>query len=110
MIILGFSGGSLTPIDAENMGLRRSFKGVMIFSVIEGGPLAKAGIKPQDPNPGGYRRDLIVAADGQPIKSMESLLAYLEEHKSPGENITLTIDRSGQQMDLSTILQARPTL
>jgi len=107
---LGFSGASLTPIDAENMGLPRSFKGVMIFSVTTGGPLDKVGIKPQDPNPGGYRGDIIEKVDGHTVKNMEDLLVYLEEHKSPGQNITITIDRNGQQTDLNTILQARPKL
>jgi S1-C subfamily serine protease len=105
---LGFRGDSLTPIDAENMGLPRNFKGVIVLSVIEGGPLSKAGIKPQDTGPGGYKGDIIVAADGHRIKSLEDLLVYLEEQKSPDQNIILTIDRNGQEMNVNTTLQARP--
>ena len=51
-----------------------------------------------------------MAADGHTVKSMEDLLVYLEEHKSPSQNITLTINRNGQQMDLNTVLQARPRI
>lgn len=98
---LGFSGDTLNPIIAENLlGLPRNSKGVVLFSVDAGGPLDKAGLK---------RADLIIATDGIPVRTIGDLLTYLEEHKSIGDNIKLTINRNGQVMDLNVTVQTRPS-
>jgi len=98
---LGFSGDTLNPIIAENLlGLPRNSKGVVLFSVDAGGPLDKAGLK---------RADLITATDGIPDRTIGDFLTYLEEHKSVGDNIKLTVNRNGQVMDLNATVQTRPS-
>lgn len=52
--------------------------------------------------------DVILAVDGLKIFGIADLLAYLEEHKKPGDQITLTIYRNGQLLNLSLTLGAFP--
>jgi len=52
--------------------------------------------------------DVILAVDGLKIFGIADLLAYLEEHKKPGDQITLTIYRDGQLLNLSLTLGAFP--
>jgi S1-C subfamily serine protease len=98
---LGFSGDTLSPLVAEDLlGLPRNTKGVVLFSVDVGGPLDKAGLK---------RGDIIAATDRMPIRTIGDLLTYLEEHKSVGDSINLTVNREGQLMDFNATVQARPS-
>lgn len=98
---LGFSGDTLNPFIAEQLlGLPRNTKGVVLFSVDAGGPLDKVGLN---------RGDIITATDRIPVRTIGDLLTYLEEHKSVGDNIKLTVNRNGQMMDLDAIIQARPS-
>ncbi|MEM2846991.1 MAG: trypsin-like peptidase domain-containing protein [Nitrososphaerota archaeon] len=52
--------------------------------------------------------DVILAVDGLKIFGIADLLAYLEEHKKPGDQITLTIYRDGRLLNLSLTLGAFP--
>ena len=52
--------------------------------------------------------DIIIALDGQPIKGIEDVIIYLDERKSVGENIVITVNRNGQTIDLDAILEPRP--
>jgi S1-C subfamily serine protease len=45
--------------------------------------------------------DIIVGIDGQPVKRMDDIIVYLEEHKSIGETVKLTIIRNGQTIYLT---------
>jgi serine protease Do len=56
-------------------------------------------------NPGG---DLITAIDGNPVRQFSDLLSYLINETSPGDQVTLTVLRNGQQMDIAVTLQPRP--
>jgi hypothetical protein len=38
---------------------------------------------------------------------MDDIIAHLEEHKSGGESTTLTIIRSGREINLTAVLQVR---
>jgi len=101
---------SLDQIQA--LGLQ-NYIGAYVESVTPGGPADKAGIhggdqNTSDPNlkAGG---DLIIAADGQPIQTFDSLLSYLYTKKSPGDNVVLTILRGGQKQDITVTLGKRPS-
>lgn len=52
--------------------------------------------------------DLIIAVDGQQVRSFSELLSYLINYRSPGDTVTLTILRSGQQMEVQLTLESRP--
>ena len=67
----------------------------MVARVFPDSPAARAGILP---------RDLIVAADGQPLRSLASLSGYLDTHKG-GEPVTLMIKRDGSTFDVFVLPQ-----
>ncbi|HUE69481.1 MAG TPA: trypsin-like peptidase domain-containing protein [Pirellulaceae bacterium] len=73
----------------------RRLDGVMVMTVAEGGPAEQAGIIPirQDEEGDFYVRDVIVAVDGQPVKTEEELLTIIENH-SVGDTVKLTIVRN----------------
>ena len=111
---LGISGTTLTPDLAKAMNLSDNQHGALVAEVVSGGPADKAGlhastqqttINGQTINVGG---DVITAVDGQPIKQMDDLIAYLSEKTTVGQTVTLTILRNGQQMDVKVTLGARP--
>ena len=52
--------------------------------------------------------DLIIAADGEEVRLFDDLLGYLVLHKRPGETITLTIIREGEEMEVEVTLGTRP--
>jgi 2-alkenal reductase len=101
---------SLDQIQA--LGLQ-NYIGAYVASVTPGGPADKAGIQggnqsTSDPNlqAGG---DLIIAADGQPIQTFDTLLSYLYTKKSPGDQVVLTVLRGGQKQDITVTLGKRPS-
>ncbi len=73
--------------------------GSYIISVTEGGAADKAGLRIQD---------VIIAIDGNEIKTTEELNDYKNEHDA-GEQVVLTIVRSGQQMDVTVVLEEAVT-
>jgi S1-C subfamily serine protease len=120
---LGISGVSITPDIAQSIGLPRNYKGVVVGSVEADGPADKAGLKgaitttttsssgANPPNPDDITRgggDIITAIDGHPVKRIDDVISYIEEHKLVGDKIVLTVNRNGQTMNFNTTLQARP--
>ncbi len=53
--------------------------------------------------------DVITAIDGQAVESRNDLQIYLEEHHQPGDTVTLSINRSGTQMDIPLTLGTQTT-
>jgi len=104
---LGIAGASLTPDLAEQLGLPRDSKGVVVSSVTPGGPAYAAGIVGGTKNnmPTG---DIITAIDGHQVKRIEDVIFYIEEHTSVGGRVTITVTRDGESHDLTATLQARP--
>jgi S1-C subfamily serine protease len=82
--------------------------------VISGSPADQAGLR------GGYKAypwddgwvviggDIIVAANGQTVQSVEEL-ADLIAQMQPGQKISLTILRDGKEIEVPVTLAARPT-
>jgi PDZ domain len=54
--------------------------------------------------------DVIIAVDGHNITKRDDLLNYIGQNKIAGNNITLSVYRSGHAMDLKATLSARPSL
>ena len=52
--------------------------------------------------------DLIVALDGRSITNNEELASYLMRQKSPGDEVTFTVIRDGEKMDVTFELGERP--
>ena len=86
--------------------------GAYVSGVISGGPADKAGLRAgtqktdiQNVFAGG---DLIIAIDQHPVLAFGDILAYLVNHKSPGEKVTFTILRDGNKQDVEVTLDKRP--
>ncbi len=101
----------ISLIEQEELGLPQS-TGAYVDEVVKGGPADDAGLIGGSQatgiaglNAGG---DLIVAADGRPIRVFGDLLSYLMENKSPGDTIALTIIRDNEQKEVTVTLGKRP--
>jgi 2-alkenal reductase len=100
---------SLEVINA--LGLK-TFTGAYVADVAADGPAAKAGLRAgsestEIPNlrAGG---DLITAIDGRPVRQFDDLLSYLITNKSPGDTVTLTLQRGDEVLDIEVVLGKRP--
>ncbi len=82
------------------LGLR----GVLVRDVTEGGPAAKAGIRPtrfeQDETIPG---DLILAVNGKTVNNSRDLYRILDQFKA-GDVVTLTIHRESGEMKVAVTL------
>ncbi len=88
-------GVQLVP---DQLAQRRwNIKGVMILNVLPGSPAEKAGLQSTLQQGEGKVRpgDIITAVDGEKVTAANELLAELWKHQ-PGEKVTLTIRRHGQ--------------
>ena len=112
---LGISGSSLTPEINSAMNLPADQQGALVETITAGGPAEKAGLQASNTSAtingqaatvGG---DVIIAFNGQKVKSMDDLIAQLEEGGQIGQKATLTILRNGKQMSIELTPGARPS-
>ncbi len=88
--------------------------GVLIQSVVSGGPAATAGLKAGthqatvEGNTLMLGGDIITAINGTRILNGDGLSAYLEGNTLPGQTISVTIIRNGQTMTIPVVLGTRP--
>jgi S1-C subfamily serine protease len=89
-------------------------KGVLVASVIDGGPAQRAGIRGGDQPvtvrgiPVRSGGDIITAIDGDPINSFDEMIAYLAAKKQVGQTVTVTIVRGGETLQVPVTLDDRP--
>lgn len=111
---LGIRGRALERGIAEAMGLPPEQRGALVIEVVQGGPAAKAGLRGSNKTVkldganveiGG---DVIVAIDDQPVRSMDDLIVYLVKETRPGQKVTLTVLRDGQERRIEVTLGERP--
>ena len=87
-----------------------NLQGVLILDVIDSTAAARAGLRPtqRDPRSGAIiLGDLIVGIDGEVVREPNDLYRVLDRH-DVGEEVALTIQRSGQELQLSLALTALP--
>jgi putative serine protease PepD len=72
--------------------------GAGVNQAASGGPAADAGLK---------SGDVITAIDGKPVGTSDALVAAVDAHK-PGDQVTLTVRRSGNQSQIKVKLGTRP--
>ena len=103
---------NLTLVEKEALGFSSETTGAYVVEVPKNGPASDAGMRGgttetifSDLPAGG---DLIIAVDEEPIRSFSDLLAYLVTHKSPGDEMEITVLREGQETILVVILEKRP--
>jgi 2-alkenal reductase len=105
----GYSVAALA--DELNFPVRN---GIIISAITPGSPADRAGLRPgtrvetvrgqQIP----VNSDIIVAINGQMVRDIDDLVAYLVENTSPGDVVVLTIVREGETLDLDVTLDVRP--
>jgi S1-C subfamily serine protease len=109
---LGISGISLDYLTAQAAGLNITY-GALIETVASGSPAAQAGLRGgtstvsvagQDVTAGG---DVIIQANGQPIRTMDDLTSYLEANDTPGMTVNLTVIRDGATLVIPVVLGIR---
>jgi len=109
---LGMSTQDNLPLDVIDVLGLKSTIGAYVADVVPNGPADKAGLRagtvatslPQFKSGG----DLIIAVDGKPLLVFDDLMRYLILNKSPGDEITLTVMRGDQKVDLKLTLGTRP--
>ncbi len=89
---IGLSPFPITEELAEALGLPKKDPGVMVDSVEEGAPAAKAGLKP---------RDVIQKVDGKVVKVTTDIQRIIFP-KAPGSKVTLSIWRNGANKEIVT--------
>jgi S1-C subfamily serine protease len=73
--------------------------GLLISSVVSGGPAANAGLQ---------SNDIITEVNEQPITLPEDLIVYIERYKSPNDVISLKVLRDSTVLDKNLTLGPRP--
>jgi S1-C subfamily serine protease len=95
---LGIQYAPLTPAIAAQLGVNVQ-NGIVIGAVVPGSPADNAGLR---------ARDVVTAVDGQQITDESSLAEVLSQHQ-PGDSVTLTVVRSGQQQNVQATLGTAPS-
>jgi S1-C subfamily serine protease len=112
---LGITGTSLFSDLAEAMGLDRNQHGILVSTVIAGGPADDAGIRGSGSDSFNYQGtqidiggDIITAINDTPTPTFDELVSYLASDTRPGDQIALDILRDGKTITVDVTLQARP--
>ncbi len=102
---------SLDLQTVEALGLTR-VTGAYVQEVTPGGPADRAGVVGGagpavigDVPRGG---DLIVAIEGSPVREFADLLSYLVNYTEPGQVVSLTVVRNGEEVEVPVTIGARP--
>lgn len=110
---LGIRGTSMAPPLARAMDLPEDLGGVLVVQVVDNSPADEAGFRgsttPAEINGrqvliGG---DVIVAVEGEEVADLESLRETLSRY-GPGDEITFTLLREGDEIELPVTLEAAP--
>ena len=109
---LGISSlDDLSLVQQESLNLPQP-NGAYVIAVTPGSPADKAGLiggdVPTDEIGLYAGGDLVIAIDGKTVYQFGDLLSYLLNNKSPGDTITLTVLRDGQEKQLDLVLGSRP--
>lgn len=109
---LGITGGSLVEYFAGEMGLEKDQQGVLVVEVEAGSPADNAGIRGseetieyngQEMKIGG---DVITAIDNTRVDGIQALRMELTKYE-PGDVVTLTILRDGNELKVEVTLGER---
>ena len=95
---LGISGSSLSESDASDLGVEH---GVAVLTVEPGSAADEAGLQSSENGEG----DVITAIDGQQMETFEDLADYIDS-KKVGDEVTLTVQRDGEEIELQATLES----
>jgi len=92
---LGIEGTDVDPTTAQDMSIDG---GALVGNVVKGSPADKGGLQ---------ARDVIVAVDNQPVKTMGALVVALRG-RMPGSTVSLDVRRGKGQRTMTVNLVERP--
>ena len=96
----------------EALGFNPFTNGAYITEVVPGGPADQAGLLggTTDTSIPNLRRggDLIIAINGEPIYKFADLLSYLFKYTEAGQEISLSIIRDNEEVQVPLTIGARP--
>jgi len=95
---LGISGRALTEQQAQDLGVEQ---GVAVVAVEDGSAADEAGLRSSASGEG----DVITAIDGVPMTAFEDLADYIDS-KKVGDEVTLTVRRDGEDIELTARLSS----
>ncbi|WP_336022943.1 S1C family serine protease [Halobellus salinisoli] len=109
---LGVTLAEMTPELAGTMGLTGP-RGVLVTSVLEDGPSAGllsggSELRTVDGSRVRIGGDVVLSIGGETILTTEDLSSHLALETSPGEVVTLTVQRDGYVTTVDVTLGARP--
>ena len=110
---MGISGTDVDPELAEVRELKSS-KGFLVVSVIEGSPAETAGLlgvtetEERDGREFALDGDIILSIDGETVRKISDILVHLQREKSVGDEMVLSVNRNGDMLELTMILEERP--
>ena len=96
---IGIQYVPLNPAIATQLQIPTSTQGVVIGGVQPGSPAAQAGLQ---------QRDVVTAVDGQQLAGDTALAEAVNAHK-PGDTVTLSVTRGGQQTSVQVTLGTLPS-
>ena len=110
---LGIRGMTVTPEIANAMSLDADQQGILIEEVMPDSPADEAGFRGGDQVTtfDGYQvslgGDIIIAADGELVGSIQALKAFLSETE-PGQEVAFSILRDGKEITVDVVVRYRP--
>ena len=110
---MGISGTDVDPELADFRELKSS-KGFLVISVIEGSPAEQAGLigvtetKEIDGRELAVDGDIVLSIDGKTVRKISDILIHLQREKSIGDEMVLSVNRNGEILELTMILEERP--
>ena len=111
---LGIVGQDLSRDIALAMDLPAEQRGALVLEVVEGSPADAAGLQGSsepvtiDGNDLFIGGDVITAIEGDPIEGMDDLIVYLVKETRPGDTVTMTVLRDGEERSIEVTLGERP--
>ena len=110
---MGISGRDVDPELADFRELKSS-KGFLVISVIEGSPAEQAGLigvtetKEINGRELAVDGDIVLSIDGKTVRKISDILIHLQREKSIGDEMVLSVNRNGEILELTMVLEERP--
>jgi S1-C subfamily serine protease len=89
---------ALSPAAAAQLDITAT-QGALIESVVNGSPAESAGLQ---------KGDVVTKIDGKELKTESAFAEIIDSHE-PGDVVSLTVERNGQEMTIKVTLGTRPS-